>query len=85
MNFVCLDAVSENYWEKLAEQRRLALEATLKENAELHTLNEDLRKRVTLLEEENEIAKEMLRESETLVDVLKVRALIEFLWNINLF
>ena len=65
------DAVSQNYWEGLAEQRRIALESALKENQELHVLNEGLRKRVTLLEEENRIAKEMLTESETLVDVLK--------------
>ena len=47
------------------------MESALKENQELHVLNEGLRKRVTLLEEENRIAKEMLTESETLVDVLK--------------
>ncbi|KAK3910437.1 Geminin [Frankliniella fusca] len=62
---------SERYWESLAEQRRIALEATLKENEDLHHKNEELSKRVSVLEEENRIAKEMLRESETLVDVLK--------------
>ncbi|XP_034230051.1 geminin isoform X2 [Thrips palmi] len=65
------DNVSENYWHSLAEQRRVALEVTLKENEALHKENEELTKKVTLLEEENRVAKELLQESETLVDVLK--------------
>lgn len=65
------DNVSENYWQSLAEKRRVALEMTLKENDELHLQNEELKKRVELLEEENRVAKELLQESETLVDVLK--------------
>ncbi|XP_026282039.1 geminin isoform X1 [Frankliniella occidentalis] len=65
------ESTSERYWESLAEQRRIALEATLKENEELHYKNEELSKKVAILEEENHTAKELLRESETLVDVLK--------------
>ncbi|KAJ1522312.1 hypothetical protein ONE63_002609 [Megalurothrips usitatus] len=65
------DAVSEKYWENLAEQRRIALEATLKDNKELVELNENLHKRVELLEEENAVLKEQLAQSDTLVDTLK--------------
>lgn len=71
---IFLDSVSDSYWQSLAEQRRAALEVTLIENKELHRKNEELSRKVNILEEENRIAKEMLRESETLVDVLKVRA-----------
>lgn len=70
------ESASENYWQGLAEQRRVALEATLKENEALHQKNEELTKRVALLEEENQVAKELLQESETLVDVLKVRTIL---------
>jgi len=56
---------SENYWELLAEQRRVALEETLQENEKLY-------KKIARLEEENKICKEMLKEQESLVDVLKV-------------
>lgn len=69
------DSASDNYWQSLAEQRRVALEVTLKENEALHHRNEELTKKVKLLEEENKVAKELLQESETLVDVLKVKVL----------
>lgn len=56
---------SENYWEVLAERRRIALEDALEDNRELIG-------RVEKLEEENRIYKEMLEESRSLVEVLQV-------------
>ncbi|XP_053988010.1 geminin isoform X2 [Hylaeus anthracinus] len=55
---------SENYWEVLAERRRIALDDALEENKELSD-------RVEKLEEENRIYKEMLDESRALVEVLQ--------------
>lgn len=55
---------SENYWEVLAERRRIALEDALEENKELSD-------RVEKLEEENRICKEMLDETRSLVEVLQ--------------
>lgn len=55
---------SENYWEVLAERRRIALEDALEDN---RVLNE----RVQTLEEEKRIYKEMLDESRALVEVLQ--------------
>lgn len=55
---------SENYWEVLAERRRIALEDALEENRELNA-------RVQKLEEENRINKEMLDETRALVEVLQ--------------
>lgn len=56
---------SENYWEVLAERRRIALEDALEENS---VLNE----RIAKLEEENRVCKEMLDETRALVEVLQV-------------
>lgn len=56
---------SENYWEVLAERRRIALEDALEDNRELV-------ERIETLEEENRIYKEMLDESRALVEVLQV-------------
>lgn len=56
---------SENYWEVLAERRRIALEDALEDNRELT-------ERVETLEEENRIYKEMLDESRALVEVSQV-------------
>ncbi|XP_017886121.1 geminin isoform X1 [Ceratina calcarata] len=55
---------SENYWEVLAERRRIALEDALEDNKELT-------ERVHALQEENRIYKEMLDESRALVEVLQ--------------
>ncbi|XP_076627595.1 geminin DNA replication inhibitor isoform X1 [Colletes latitarsis] len=55
---------SENYWEVLAERRRIALEDALEENKELFD-------RIEKLEEENHVYKEMLDESRALVEVLQ--------------
>lgn len=55
---------SENYWEVLAERRRIALEDALEDNRELT-------ERVHKLEEEKRIYKEMLDESRALVEVLQ--------------
>ncbi|XP_078044721.1 geminin DNA replication inhibitor isoform X2 [Augochlora pura] len=55
---------SENYWEVLAERRRIVLEDALEENKELSD-------RVEKLEEENRLYKEMLDESRALVEVLQ--------------
>lgn len=55
---------SENYWEILAEKRRVVLEETLCENRRLLD-------KIELLEEKNKVMKDMLEESEHLVEILK--------------
>ncbi|XP_034946267.1 uncharacterized protein geminin [Chelonus insularis] len=55
---------SENYWQVLAERRRIALDDALEENR-------DLSEKVIKLEEENRIYREMLDESRALVEVLQ--------------
>nr|CAD7201023.1 unnamed protein product [Timema douglasi] len=55
---------SEKYWEVLAERRRVALEETLKENQKLHDT-------ITLLKEECSEYKQLLKDSEDLVETLK--------------
>ncbi|XP_034182822.1 geminin DNA replication inhibitor isoform X1 [Osmia lignaria lignaria] len=55
---------SENYWEVLAERRRIALEDALEDNRELND-------RVEKLQEENRVYKEMLDESRALIEVLQ--------------
>lgn len=57
------DGPSEQYWEVLAERRRLALEESLAENMELY-------EKVNSLEEELSLSKEMLQEARNLVEVL---------------
>lgn len=57
---------SENYWQVLAERRRVALEDALEENSVLT-------ERISKLEEENRVCKEMLDETRALVEVLQVR------------
>lgn len=57
------DGPSEQYWEVLAERRRLALEESLTENMELH-------EKVNGLKEELSLSKEMLEEARNLVEVL---------------
>lgn len=59
------DGPSEGYWEILAERRRVALDAALKENEELH-------QRIALLEEENAQCKLLLDETRHLVETLTV-------------
>lgn len=54
---------SDGYWKALAEKRRIALDISLKENEELH-------EKVTSLEEELTISREMLEESKNLVELL---------------
>ncbi|XP_011170920.1 geminin isoform X2 [Solenopsis invicta] len=65
-DLICTDSAgpSENYWQVLAEKRRIALKNTLEENKELV-------KRVEKLEEEKRIYKEMLDETKSLVEVLQ--------------
>ncbi|XP_062538244.1 geminin isoform X2 [Armigeres subalbatus] len=58
-----LEGPSEQYWEVLAERRRLALEESLAENQELY-------EKVGALEEELNLSKEMLAEARNLVEVL---------------
>lgn len=59
------DVASEHYWKILAERRRVALEEALKENEALHN-------KVKLLEEENAVVKEMMKEATELVQTLTV-------------
>ncbi|XP_065085030.1 geminin isoform X2 [Ochlerotatus camptorhynchus] len=54
---------SEQYWEVLAERRRMALEESLAENMELYD-------KVNGLEEELSLSKEMLQEAQNLVEIL---------------
>nr|CAD7429067.1 unnamed protein product [Timema monikensis] len=56
---------SEKYWEVLAERRRVALEETLKENQKLHDT-------IALLKEECSEYKQLLKDSEDLVETLKL-------------
>lgn len=56
---------SENYWQVLAERRRIALKDALEKNKELVQC-------VEKLEEENRIYKDMLSETRALVEVLQV-------------
>ncbi|XP_015188734.1 PREDICTED: geminin-like [Polistes dominula] len=55
---------SENYWQVLAERRRIALDEALDENKALH-------ERIVTLQEENRLCNEMLNETRTLVEVLQ--------------
>ncbi|KDR18404.1 geminin [Zootermopsis nevadensis] len=55
---------SENYWQLLAEKRRIALEESLQENKTLH-------QKLEILVEEKQLTEQMLEESRNLVDVLK--------------
>ncbi|XP_072743797.1 uncharacterized protein [Anoplolepis gracilipes] len=55
---------SENYWQLLAERRRIALKDALEKNEELVQCIEKL-------EEKNRIYKEMLSETRSLVEVLQ--------------
>lgn len=54
---------SDGYWKVLAEQRRIALDVSLKENEELHG-------RVHSLEDELNVSRAMLEETQNLVEVL---------------
>lgn len=63
-DLTCDAGPSENYWQVLAERRRIALDDTLEDNKELT-------ERVAKLEEENRICKEMLDETRALVEVLQ--------------
>lgn len=66
ISFVIIpDSPSEKYWEELAESRRLALEAALKENENLHN-------KLSEIEYENSKLKEMYNEACNLVQVLTV-------------
>lgn len=58
-----LEGPSQQYWEVLAEKRRLALEESLSENLELY-------EKVSSLEEELNTSKQMLQEARNLVEVL---------------
>ncbi|XP_014605623.1 PREDICTED: uncharacterized protein LOC106787613 [Polistes canadensis] len=55
---------SENYWQVLAERRRIALHDALEENRKLH-------ERIATLQEENRLCNEMLNETRALVEVLQ--------------
>ncbi|KAI4503464.1 hypothetical protein M0802_001686 [Mischocyttarus mexicanus] len=55
---------SENYWQVIAERRRIALHNALEENKILHN-------RITSLQEENRLCNEMLNETRALVEVLQ--------------
>ncbi|XP_055640203.1 geminin isoform X2 [Toxorhynchites rutilus septentrionalis] len=58
-----LEGPSQYYWEVLAERRRVALEESLTENAQLYD-------KVNDLEEELNTSKQMLEEARNLVEVL---------------
>jgi hypothetical protein len=60
---------SENYWQLLAEKRRIALDECLEENKTLH-------ERLQLLEEEKRVTEQMLEESRNLVEILKVSSVL---------
>lgn len=58
-----VEGPSEKYWERLAEQRRSALEDSLIENERLHG-------RLSSLQEELNVTTEMLNETKNLAEVL---------------
>lgn len=55
--------LSAGYWRELAEKRRLALDASLTENQELHEINASLK-------EQLDVSNQMLDESRNLVEIL---------------
>ncbi|EZA56945.1 hypothetical protein X777_02796, partial [Ooceraea biroi] len=64
-DLISTDNPSENYWQVLAERRRIALENTLTENKRLEQYVESL-------EEKLHVYKEMLEETKVVVEVLQV-------------
>ncbi|XP_014245118.1 geminin [Cimex lectularius] len=54
---------SKEYWELLAEQRRIALEQALKENEQLH-------ERIAILEEENLKCKAVIEDTQAVITTL---------------
>ncbi|EEB15393.1 Geminin, putative [Pediculus humanus corporis] len=64
------DTPSENYWQKLAESYRTALDAALKENVNLHNSVNELSNKVNELEYENTRLKALHDEAKALVEVL---------------
>ncbi|GIX93335.1 hypothetical protein CEXT_14341 [Caerostris extrusa] len=62
-NMLTADIPPESYWKELAEQRRISLEQTLRENA-------DLADQLEVLEAENSHLKSCLKEAEKLAETL---------------
>ncbi|XP_011334955.1 geminin [Ooceraea biroi] len=73
-DLISTDNPSENYWQVLAERRRIALENTLTENKRLEQYVESL-------EEKLHVYKEMLEETKVVVEVLQ--EMIEDNENVN--
>lgn len=59
------DEPSGDYWKKLAETRGEALDKYIEEN-------EKLKEKISTLQQENKVCKDMLEESRHLVEVLQV-------------
>jgi len=64
-----VEVAPPEYWKQLAEQRRVALEETLKENKRLAD-------KVETLEADNRNLEEMLEDAKTLAEMVNVRVFI---------
>ncbi|XP_023230276.1 geminin-like [Centruroides sculpturatus] len=60
---MCNPEISAEYWKILAEERRVALEAALKEN-------EDLRDQIEVLETENSQLREICEEAKRMAEII---------------
>ncbi|KAK8748198.1 hypothetical protein OTU49_016369, partial [Cherax quadricarinatus] len=66
INMLTCDNAPSEYWESLAEKRRIALEETLTENHRLHEENVNLKQEVSELKKENTLLEEMIDEAKHL-------------------
>ncbi|XP_045600777.1 geminin [Procambarus clarkii] len=66
INMLTSDTAPPEYWEGLAEKRRVALEKTLIENHDLHEENSCLRQEVVELKKENALLEEMVDQAKDL-------------------
>jgi len=69
--FLFLGNPGDSYWEQLSESRRVALEATWKENMDLHS-------KVMELEYENTKLKALLAESQNAIKMLTVIMILTY-------
>lgn len=64
--------MTAEYWNTLAERRRVALAEALEENMGLHNDVDDLKNQVDALKTENALLKPLAEEAKYLAGVLKV-------------
>ncbi|XP_019631204.1 PREDICTED: geminin-like [Branchiostoma belcheri] len=78
VSYPTLEPTSESYWQDVAEERRLALVDTLKKNEELHQQLEEkkavIKEKEAVIQdltEENETLREMAKQTEDILSILK--------------